>query len=539
MSEKRQDTTKPITYIVTGACSVLVSIVLTFVIIYLLTDVIPSSMIDEFVPQAVFFIIVCASLLCMGIFCLYRGYKQSKLSNTKIDFSKTFNKTSGILFCILALLSCWSIMKTLENNHYFSLSILLDMFQSISFAGMVVAIFMKKKLIITVSAGVLAFSELIYFFSLILSNLPFLYVLSITFPLIIAYSLTALIAVDEKHFKKVWFLPAVFIVIRFMLKPLNYIGFQSLYNILFNLLLASAFLFTCMWIWKKPQNEQENTFAEIIFYHKSLVKFALIVFSIFVMIEYVYFIIFSNLTYGAAGVLSLSLLTVLIIAFIVAWFWIDKIFKKQIEVIRELAGKEALQRKEDRKIFVNTIEPQITLSSDNKYNSYDFSEADRIFKLNFSRVGINFYTRPIVEKPTHTDSAIMGGIANGLAGPAAGVYTALKTEQKNLEEKERYKRDLALLQKHNEETRDYYYEMNKQFKIIAEITKKSMSEKVEFLNQLPSDYDEMYNLCKRYADSSDNSVRICAKGLISYLHDLKTAEESINTVLSRKVFEYL
>lgn len=49
MSEKRQDTTKPITYIVTGACSVLVSIVLTFVIIYLLTDVIPSSMIDEFV----------------------------------------------------------------------------------------------------------------------------------------------------------------------------------------------------------------------------------------------------------------------------------------------------------------------------------------------------------------------------------------------------------------------------------------------------------------------------------------------------------
>ena len=526
MSEKRKDTTKPITYIVTGASVILTSIVLTFVIIYLFTDVIPSYMMDEFVPQSVFFIILCAGLLCMGIFCLYRGYKQCKLSNTKIAFSNTFNKTSGILFCILALLSCWSIVKTHENNHYFSLSILLDMFQSISFAGMAVAIFMKKKLIITISAGVLAISELINSFSLILSNYPFLYVLSITFPLIIAYSLTALIAVNEKHFKKVWFLPAVFIIIRFILNPLNYIGFQPLYNILFNLLLASAFLFTCMWIWKKPQNEQENTFAEIIFDHKSLVKFALIVFSIFVMIEYLCFIIYSNLTYGALGVLTISLLMVLLIAFIVAWFWIDKIFKKQVEIMSELAGKEALQRKEDRKTFISTISPQIKLSSDNKCNSYDFSEANRVFELNFKKIGINYFSRPIVDKPTHTDSAIMGGIANGLAGPAAGVYTALKTEQKNLEEKERYKRDLALLQKNNEETREYYYEMKNQFKIIADITKKSMSEKVEFLNQLPSDYDEMYNLCKRYADSSDDSVRICAKGLISYLHDLKTAKKS-------------
>ncbi|MGN0501464.1 MAG: hypothetical protein ACI4HN_00920 [Ruminococcus sp.] len=202
----------------------------------------------------------------------------------------------------------------------------------------------------------------------------------------------------------------------------------------------------------------------------------------------------------------------------------DKKKKKQ----KEEEIKNAKQKeKENRETFVNKIKAEIQSSSDNSYSSYDFSEADRKFSSIFSRIAINYLVRPLPETPKHRSAAIRGGIVDGLAGPAAGIYTAVKTEQQNLKDKERYQENLAERQKNIDENRIYYAEITEQFKIIVIITKKYMSKKVYFLNQLPSDYDEMYDLCCSYSNSSDKETQICAKGLISYLNELKLCKKSI------------
>lgn len=159
----------------------------------------------------------------------------------KRDF---FNIIAGVLFGILAL---WAIIEMVAYQHYEFYSVVWKL----CYIGMSVALFMKKKIIITISATVLA----IYYLLLFIEHLD-IHILDVilptTFPLMIAYVLIVLLAVDEKHFKKIWFLPAVFRAIPCIYSIIRgIIHGYLIYNILsdlWNILNVLAFLFACMWL---------------------------------------------------------------------------------------------------------------------------------------------------------------------------------------------------------------------------------------------------------------------------------------------------
>ena len=152
-----------------------------------------------------------------------------------------FNIIAGVLFGILAL---WSIIERVTL--YFWYYEFLNVFTWLCYIGMSVALFMKKKIIITISATVLAITALISFY-ITLSK----YQIS-EFLLMIACVLIVLLAVDEKHFKKIWFLPAVFKAIPIIMYIIQDIikGYliYSISSIFYNILLVLAFLFACMWL---------------------------------------------------------------------------------------------------------------------------------------------------------------------------------------------------------------------------------------------------------------------------------------------------
>ena len=156
-----------------------------------------------------------------------------------------FNIIAGVIFGILAL---WWIIEMVAYQYYEFYSVVCKL----CYIGMSVALFMKKKIILTISATVLAITELIFFIKYITTDIPILYLISVTFPLMIAYVLIVLLAVDEKHFKKIWFLPAVFRAIPCIYNIIGgIIDGYLIYNILsdlWNILNVLAFLFACMWL---------------------------------------------------------------------------------------------------------------------------------------------------------------------------------------------------------------------------------------------------------------------------------------------------
>lgn len=161
-----------------------------------------------------------------------------------------FNIIAGVLFGILAL---WSIIETVAHQNYKLLNVVTWLF----YIGMSVALFMKKKIIITISATVLAITALIHITLISYS----------VFLLMIACVLLALLAIDEKHFKKIWFLPAVLKAISIIIDIIVYIiqGYL-IYNILsviYNILIVLAFLFACMWLAGKTVNKGTYTATSV------------------------------------------------------------------------------------------------------------------------------------------------------------------------------------------------------------------------------------------------------------------------------------
>lgn len=160
---------------------------------------------------------------------------------------KSYNIIAGVLFGILSL---WSLI------HVHSFYTILEL---LGYVGITIALFIKKKQVITVSAAVLVISELIKFILYIRANIYFLDTLVDIFPFLITFIITGLISMDKVHFKKIWFVPAICIGIDVLLGFIDllkdifsfnthFLAFSFLNNLVFPLLTFFAFLLANMWM---------------------------------------------------------------------------------------------------------------------------------------------------------------------------------------------------------------------------------------------------------------------------------------------------
>ncbi len=192
----------------------------------------------------------------------------------------------------------------------------------------------------------------------------------------------------------------------------------------------------------------------------------------------------------------------------------DKKKTEKAKAEDEASKKKNEELKEDKENLENKIK------SMSGYG-YEFSGAGRDIRYLSICIAMNI-VKPNTNQPVQRSSELRGGITDELAEPGAGLYTDLETVMENKESNERYEREKTEKEKNINETRDYYKELRVQFTKLVDITKKVMGEKAPFLKQLPSDYDEMYNYCYLYINSSDENVRICARGLVSYLTTIRS-----------------
>lgn len=162
-------------------------------------------------------------------------------------------------------------------------------------------------------------------------------------------------------------------------------------------------------------------------------------------------------------------------------------------------------------------------------NGSELYELNRKFESLVASIKSNVQSRSIVFRSKPKSAALYGGIANGLAGTGAGIYTALKIDQDNRSAKEKEDNALAERKRIAKEADKYYNEIESVFLKIKQINSLHMQDKVPFLKNIFANsrynYKESYHTCYKYIDSSDENIRLCARAFAWYYYTLVDIEE--------------
>lgn len=163
------------------------------------------------------------------------------------------------------------------------------------------------------------------------------------------------------------------------------------------------------------------------------------------------------------------------------------------------------------------------------YNGDKLYELNRKFESLVASIEANVRSRPIVYRTKPKSAALHGGIASGLAGTGAGLYTALKTDQDNRYAKEKEDNKLAERKRIAKEADKYYNEIESVFAEIKKINKLHMLIKAPFLRTAFANtsfaYKDSYHTCYKYIDSSDENIQLCARAFAWYYYKLVNIEE--------------
>lgn len=133
----------------------------------------------------------------------------------------------------------------------------------------------------------------------------------------------------------------------------------------------------------------------------------------------------------------------------------------------------------------------------------DIEKAFEIRDSEFRKIALELATRPTQTARKH-DSAIMGGMMDGLFGPVAGVYTAIKTEQYNASVDE-FNADInnQISQSKLNVSNSAFAFLQQEGKIFNAVYEYVKSKSPNYANQ----FKELYNLCNN--QSFYNAEKIC------------------------------
>lgn len=200
------------------------------------------------------------------------------------------------------------------------------------------------------------------------------------------------------------------------------------------------------------------------------------------------------------------------------------LFKVSRDKLPEVISSVINERRLSGEIFTKT-----QLKIMDEYDEDELRSANQQFDSLVASIEANVRSRPIVIRSKPKSAALHGGIANALAGPGAGVYTALKIDQDNRAAQESASRKLEERKKIAKEADKYYNEIESVFSKIKEIIGLHMHHEMSFIGMSAVStkyrYKESYHKCYKYIDSSDENIRLCAQAFAWYYHKLRNLED--------------
>lgn len=130
----------------------------------------------------------------------------------------------------------------------------------------------------------------------------------------------------------------------------------------------------------------------------------------------------------------------------------------------------------------------------------------------------NIYSRPLDLKPIYHDPILRGGLASGMAGTAAGVYTAIKTDDENRAAKNAYNDSQDRRMRIEREAYPIYKEFLSTERKMMDILKETLGENCgEFIDNYKSSLSKksinlITDLCaEHYSKATDENSQLCIK----------------------------